>query len=451
MNKIYSKAKFIYYYIVNSIGFYPTLISMTFALLALVMLYLEVLGISKVLKDDLPFVIISNSETARLILSSITTGIISLTVFSFTMVMLVLNQAGSNFTPRVIPGLISYKSNQRVMGLYLGTLIYTLIIMVNVHSSYYSVPLPGFSIFLAMCFTIVCLGFFVYFIHSISLSIQIESILESIFEVTRKKLKAEIEEAKEKGGKSSAVEGGVWIDLKSPKTGYLQSMEEEEVVKLCRKHDVVLCFEQPLGSFFVEDIPFAQVNKPIEAIDDFTEQLFVHLNFYREERPDVNYLFGFKHITESAVRALSPSLNDPGTCIKAIDYLTALFILRMQLPDEKVLYDESGEGRVLFKHETFENVLTLSLSPIRLYGKGTNVVIIRLLFLFRSMLVKVSEHPHLKPCLYNEALLLVNDVDGEVNNAGDREKINEQLQVLNSMQVLPRPLPLLSVNIPGQI
>jgi uncharacterized membrane protein len=71
-----------------------------------------------------------------------------------------------------------------VLGLYLGTLIYTLVVMVNVRSEHYDTDLPGLAVFLAMCFTFLCLAFFVYFIHSISTSIQIDNILESIYGMT---------------------------------------------------------------------------------------------------------------------------------------------------------------------------------------------------------------------------------------------------------------------------
>ena len=443
MNTIVSRIKFAYNYIVNSIGFYPTIISLMFFGLALLMLYLEAHGLSDRLKDDLPFVIITNHDTARLILSSITTGIISLTVFSFTMVMLVLNQAAANFSPRVIPGLISYKSNQRVLGLYLGTLIYTLVIMVNVRAEYYSITLPGFAVFMAMCFTIVCLGFFVYFIHSISQSIQIESILENIFHVTRDGLEEEIAHDKGPGIPNIFTHAAEWKVLESPKTGYLQSLDKEAILNICCKYDVVLYFEQPLGGFLVEGIPFARINRHLPDMKEFTEDFFGHVNFYREERPSVNYLFGFKHITESAVKALSPGINDPGTAIKAIDYLTDLFALRMQLTDEKAIYDENGAARMGFQHETFESLYAMCLSPIRLYGKGSSVIVLRLLYLLRSLLYKVQEYPHLKPVLYKDATLVLFDADEEISNPGDRQKINLQVQELNRMHVLEKPLPLL--------
>ncbi|WP_460879235.1 DUF2254 domain-containing protein [Pontibacter rugosus] len=340
MDRILSRIKFAYSYIINSIGFYPTLISLFFFGLALLMLFLESHGLSKQFQDDLPFMIITDEATARLILSSITTGIISLTVFSFTMVMLVLNQASANFTPRVIPGLISHKSNQRVLGLYLGTLIYTLVIMVNIHAEYYSIPLPGFSIFLSMCFTILCLSFFVYFIHSISQSIQIESILEGIYHVTTQRLNKEIKNDKGHLVPNVFTTHKDWYPVLSPETGYLQSLDQERILEICCEYDVVLYFDHPLGNFVVQGVPFARVNKSLEDIEGFVKKLFSHTDFFREERPSVNYLFGFKHITESAVKALSPGINDPGTAIKAIDYLTALFSLRMNLTDDKILYDE---------------------------------------------------------------------------------------------------------------
>ncbi|ARS34984.1 DUF2254 domain-containing protein [Pontibacter actiniarum] len=443
MKRLISHLKFLYQYITTSIGFYPTLISVCFFALALLMLYLETQGLSKSLKDNLPLLIISNGETARLILSTIAGGIISLTVFSFTMVMLVLNQASANFTPRVIPGLISHKSNQSVLGLYLGTLVYTLVVMVNVRSDYYSVPLPGFTIFLAMCFAIICLGFFVYFIHAVSQSIQIESILENIFYVTKRSLEGEIDRDRGTAIPNVFNQQAEWQTLESPTTGYLQSLDTGAVMGLLREYEVVLDFFEPLGSFLVEGVPFARVNKRLPDMKEFTSRLFGHVNFYREERPDVNYIFGFKHITESAVKALSPGINDPGTAIKAIDYLTALFALRMDLTDEKVLYDKDNAGRIHFKHETFGDLYAVSLSPIRLYGKGSVIIVLRLLQLLQSLLHKVGPHPELKPVLYGEAILLIHDADENTENPGDREKINSLLRQLNNMQVLDKPLPLL--------
>lgn len=443
MRRIISKLKFIYQYIISSIGFYPTLITFLFFVLALVMLYLERNGLSeRMLDTNVAFMIITHGETAGLILSSITTGIISLTVFSFTMVMLVLSQASSNFSPRVIPGLISRKSNQGVLGIYLGSLIYSLIIMVNIRSDSYSQSLPGFAIFLAMCFTILCLAFFVYFIHSISQTIQIGSILQEIYNMTHNHLSEEIKEDNHLKAPNS-YEHAVWYDLNSPRNGYLQSIDKKSLLNVCREYDVVLDFNAPLGNFVVEGVPFARVNKQLSDEDGLIDKLLDHVNFYREERPDLNYLFGFKHITESAVKALSPGINDPGTAQKGIEYLTALFALRMQLTDEKVERDQDGGARIRFRHETFENLFKACVSPIRLYGKDNSKILIELLAMIKILAFKTKAYPHLKPIILNEAKCILTDAEEAVSNYGDREMINGTVAAINGDGNLSEALPYL--------
>ncbi|MBD1396176.1 DUF2254 domain-containing protein [Pontibacter sp. JH31] len=443
MSKLFSRLKLVLQFIYTSIGFFPTLISLLFFGLAVLMIYFETRGISNYLKDDLPFFIITHGETANMILSTIASGIFSLIVFSFTMVMLVLNQASSNFSPRVIPGLISSKSNQKVLGLYLGTLIYTLVVMVNVRSEHYDADLPGLAVFLAMCFTILCLAFFVYFIHSISASIQIDNILEGIYNTTLAKLHKEIE--LDEGAKLPAIfETGNWLDLESRHTGYLQHVDRKSVISLCQQHNVVLEFLQPLGNFVIKGLPFARVTNTLKDKDSFCENLDVLLHYYQEELAEINYLYGFKQITESAVKALSPSVNDPGTAIKAIDYLTDLFIVRMGLTDEKIYHDDEGTLRLRLDEVSFEELMGACLGPLRVYGKEDPVILLRLLNLFQSLCYGVAKHPKYKDILYNEASHILQDANATIKNPGDRGKLNAMAKALNTTDALPRKLALLT-------
>lgn len=444
MKKAISKIKFVYFYIVNSIGFYPTVISLLFFFFALLMVYLETRGLSERLHEDMPFLIIKSGEAANTILSSVVTGVISLTVFSFTMVMLVLNQAGSNFSPRVIPGLISQQSNQKIVGLYLGTLIYALVIMVNIRSDSYYEELPGLAVFLAMAFMILCLGFFVYFIHAISQSIQIDNILESIHRITKKNLEKLIQ--KDKHLKLPKIfQEADFIELNSPRSGYVQSIDIEPVLALCKKHGIVMEFTQPMGNYLIKETPFIRISKPVKDSKKLCEEVAGYLNFKQEELASVNYLYGFKQITESAVKALSPSINDPGTAVKAIDYLTDLFYLRMELTDEQLMADEEGVVRIRFDQETFDCLYALCLTSLRMYGKGDTLVIMRLLYMLKNLLYRVGEFPSRKGILYREALLLVHAVDKSIDNPGDREMINTHLRGVNSMGILERDLPLLTM------
>lgn len=446
MKRIISRLKLVIQFIFTSIGFYPTIISLLFFGIAVLMIYFETRGISNSLKDELPFFIITHGETATMILSSIATGIFSLIVFSFTMVMLVLNQASANFSPRVIPGLISSKSNQKVLGLYLGTLIYTLVVMVNIRSESYDADLPGLAVFMAMCFTILCLAFFVYFIHSISAAIQIGNILESIYKLTLDKLREEI--SKDEGKALPAIfETGDWRELNSDFSGYLQKVDKKAIIELCRKHDVVLEFMQPLGHFVIKGLPFAKVAGALKDKDAFCEDLYSNISYYQEELADMNYLYGFKQITESAVKALSPSVNDPGTAIKAIDYLTDLFIIRMQLTDEKIFHDKDNVLRLRLDEVNYRDLLSHCLGPIRVYGREDPVIVLRLLNLLKNLSYAAKSYPKRLAPITTEAKQLLSDAEETTKNPGDRTKINQLVKALNDTSVLPQTLPMLSVKL----
>jgi len=176
LTNLRSRVQSIYLSIISSIAFYPALLSIFFFLLSLVMLSLETSEITNFLIDRANFLVISDADTARSILGTLIGGILSLMVFSFSMVMILLNQASSNFSPRLLPGLISDKSNQLVLGIYLGTIIYNIIVLISIVSDSDKYTINGLSILIGIVLGVVCLVMFVYFIHSISIGIQINNI-----------------------------------------------------------------------------------------------------------------------------------------------------------------------------------------------------------------------------------------------------------------------------------
>ena len=88
-----------------------------------------------------------------------------------------------------------------------------------------------------------------------------------------------------------------------------------------------------LMSQFRRDFLFYNTCHLIKSEKELDEQtlnkILSNINFSRGELVEDNYILAFKQITEIAVKAMSPGINDPGTAINAIDYLTELFALRI--------------------------------------------------------------------------------------------------------------------------
>ena len=178
-----------YRLIIGSIAFYPTIITMGFFGFSIIINLIEYRPWMMDLKETLSFILVKSKEDARLVLGTLVGSIISLMGFSFSMVMVVLNRASATLSPRVIPGLITHKSNQTVLGFYLGSIVYCLTLIVNIQSEG-SNSIPDFGILMAMIFGIMCLGFFMFFIHSISQSIQVDNILKRIQGKTERRMES---------------------------------------------------------------------------------------------------------------------------------------------------------------------------------------------------------------------------------------------------------------------
>ncbi len=176
MKKLFNRIVTFYHTISSKIAFFPTLIAFGGLVLAFLMIYFESKGISIKMLKIFPQLAIENGDTALSIINVCIGGLISLMVFSFSMVMLLLSQASSNYSPRLLPGLISDKKHQIILGIYLGTIIYNIFTLFSIEPSEEKYSLPGLSILLGIAATIFCLALFIYFIHNISQSIQINNI-----------------------------------------------------------------------------------------------------------------------------------------------------------------------------------------------------------------------------------------------------------------------------------
>lgn len=376
-------------------------------------------------KSNIERVLVHDANNARLILGTIVGSLISLMVFSFSMVMIVLNRATSTLSPRVIPGLISDKFHQIVLGFYLGSIIYSLILIVNIDAPSVEFSVPSLGIFVSMILAIVCMGLFVYFIHSISQKIQVDYILNDIYKLTKKELsKVNSEDAKKEIPDTSDWKTCVAID-----SGYLKKIDGTGLTEFCKKHDIKLKVTVSIGAFVVKEYPFVKISKDLEQ--GVKDQLRSYFTLYTEERVSDHYLFGFKQISEIAVKALSPGINDPGTAVKALDLLSDLLTKLMRVDEQNYIPNSDEEPLVFVRPVPFKDVMFQIIVPIREYGKKDISVLVRLLDCLKHMIYSESHRKRFLPLLISYVdnfLVCSNDY---VDNNLDKESINERLRDIN--------------------
>ena len=425
MNKIRRFLTRQYIEIVNSIAFYPIIISIGFLLFSFLIMSIEYHPLVIKIKEVLNIFLVQGVDNARLILGTITGSIFSLMVFSFSMVMVVLNSASSTLSPRVIPGLISQKSHQLVLGVYLGTIIYSLILIINIQSPEAEYQIPTLGIFVSMIFAIFCLALFVYFIHSISRSIQVDNILNSIFKNTLKQIK----ESGIRGKVPDFPDTTDWHGVYTRRSGYLKKIQKASLAKVCAKHNITVAVTQQLGFFMVENYPFLRVSKELDA--EMEEELRNCFIFYVEEHVTDHYLFGFKQISEIAVKAMSPGINDPGTAIKSIDMLTILFIKTMRINEKNFILDEQGRLKAFFRSPTLEFLLYNNLTPIHEYGKNDATVMIQILECLKNLAFSDKDELKYQQVLSKYIQSMIHSCERNIHNDLDREQVGKMVESIN--------------------
>jgi len=398
----------------NKIAFYPTVFGLFGIIFAFFMMYLENRGISKYLLDHAPLLVVQNGNTALVILSAFISGLISMIVFSFSMVMLLLSQASSNYSPRLLPGLISDKNHQIILGIYLATILYCILILFSIQPTGDQYQVPGFSVLLGILGTIISISAFIYFIHNISQSIQINNILERVYTSAKKLLQTLIEnESKINSAFPSTKD---WNVYHTEKSGYLQDLSDSLLIDICVQEDIKLRFLPVKGQFILSGSPLFMSNKKLE--DKIVKDILAALEFSRNELVRNNYVLAFKQITEIIIKAMSPGINDPGTAINGIDYLIELFALRLKKKDNSLI---SNKNEVYIKVSTvkFEDLLYNVMASIRTYCKQDIILIQKLLLMLKFLKTQDVKKQSYLVCIDTEIKTLLDDVKLSVSNQRD--------------------------------
>lgn len=398
----------------SKIAFYPTLLAFSGFLFALLMIYLEQAGISRRIMDVFPLLMVDDGDTALTVLSACLGGLISLMVFSFSMVMLLLSQASSNYSPRLLPGLISDKRHQLILGVYLATILYNIFTLFSIEPSEQKYTLPGFSVLLGIVFTLFCLVAFIYFIHNISQSIQINNILETIFEAAEQRLQQLIDTEKNHLFSFPKTEG--WYGYKAGRSGYFQNISTKNVMDICEVEKTRIFIAVPKGFFVLKNEIFIKSEKPLSEAT--LESIISNISFARGELVQDNYLLAFKQITEIAVKAMSPGINDPGTAINAVDYLTELFALRMKKRDYGIIANDA-EPRLKIAVVGFKEILYNVMASLRTYCQHDPVMVEKLVWMLQYLGKQPAAQESYIPAIQAELKTLVKQAERSFDSIRD--------------------------------
>lgn len=217
------------------------------------------------------------------------------------------------------------------------------------------------------------------------------------------------------------------------KTGYLQAIDIEALIRIATRHDIVLLLEQRPGDFVVQGSPLARYAS--ETHDH--EKLNKHVNeaclisIQRTTTQDVE--FAINQLVEVAIRALSPGINDPFTAMTCIDWLgRACCQMFERILPSPYHYDKAQTLRVMRPAETLERLIDIAFNQIREASSTNTAVTIQLLETLGSMLVflqlSTPASHEVRVILLRHAACIVHGSQKGISNEDDQYMIRQRYQ-----------------------
>jgi len=356
------------------------------------------------------------------------------TVFSITLVVLAL--ASSQYTSRVLRNFLADRANQTVLGVFVGVFAYCLVVMRTIRGGDEGAFVPSLAVLGGVVLAFVGIGYLIYFIHHISASIQASEILASIAKATTYAIDHLFPDQlgqdtdRTPAGDPADTRPGQWRTVAAERTGYVQEVDEEAILAFAKERHGVVRMERGIGEFVVEGTPLMSVlaaNEP-DPPDDGQLRGIYAVSRHRTVSQDA--AFGIRQIVDVALKALSPGVNDTTTAVMCLDHLA---IVLVRLADRRIpspyRFDDDGELRVLARVPSFHSLVGDSFDQIRQNASANVAVLTRLLEVLELLEGRTGDAER-RPVLLRQVRATDEVARRTVPAAIDRQPIEERAAAL---------------------
>ena len=352
------------------------------------------IGIDQTLKTDiignLGWAYALGPNGSRAILSAIAGSMVSVATTAFSITIVALQLASSQFGPRLLRNFMQDTGNQVVLGTFISTFVYSLMVLRTINGVAENEFVPHLAVTGGIGLAIASIGVLIYFIHHAATSIQVDHVISNVGR--------ELDEAIDRlfpnkmgRGASKGRREPMPLDIpanferdacpiQAASSSYIQAVDTNQLLQTAKDGNLLLRLQQHPGDFVVKGSPLALVYPADAVCKKLTEQIndaFV-LGSQRTDQQDVE--FSINQLVEIAVRALSPGINDPFTAVRCIDQLSAALchLAQKEIPSA-YRYDDEDKLRVIAEPVTFVDMTDAAFNQIRQYGQTSVAVTMRLL------------------------------------------------------------------------
>ncbi len=373
----------------DSLWFIPSVFTLGSVGLAILTIQVDVMDVLPTAPAGV-WLFSGTASGARGVLTAIASGFITVTGVVFSITIVALQLASTQFTPRILRNFTADRANQLVLGIFIGTFTYALLVLRVVRGKGDAVTakdveraaesgqsleafVPHLSVTVAVVLAIVGIGFLIYFIdhaaRSVQASVIIDRVTKDALRTLERRLPQRVGESTDLSAEAVTpdAQGAVIV---SHRSGYIQGVDEDELMKLIHDSGLTLRLDPEIGDYVLPGGALATVwpagSGSREEVDHGIRTAFV-MGHERTNHLDIE--LGLIELSDIAVKALSPGVNDPTTAILCLDRLAEILLAagRMEAP-HRVRRAHDDSATLILPQVKFDALVETALDEIRHYG-----------------------------------------------------------------------------------
>ncbi|HTX95772.1 MAG TPA: DUF2254 domain-containing protein [Mycobacterium sp.] len=389
------------------------------------------------------WVISGTADAARQILTSIAASVITVVGIVFSITIVTLTLASTQFGPRMLRNFIRDRGTQLTLGMFVATFVYCIAVLVSIGPGDHGEFVPHISITTAFGLVLIDLAVLIYFINHIATQIQLPQVIASIAKDLAKAVAVQSEDQQRFATEQPPPQGPSLHELlarietsggviRTPKSGYLQFIRHQSLVRVATEANAVIRLPYRPGHFLVEGRELASVwpSTTAEQVADYLAHAQA-TGPHRTLTQDV--AFGVDQLVEIALRALSPAVNDTFTALTCIDWLgDCLCKIAPVWSPTQVHRDQHGFIRVISDQVSYERLVQRAFEKIRQASRGMPAVMIRQLEALTTIMEQTSD-PQRVHVLMDQAVMIQRANLESVPEESDRADVERRYATLRAL------------------
>lgn len=336
------------------------------------------IDLARSLRGETDFLVSVDASAGAALTNTVATAMLTFIAVVFSTTLVAVQVAASQYSPRIVRLFVRSRVTHVTLGVFLATFVFSLDALMQIRSGDQDF-VPALTIGVVYLLVLATIAMFITFVHGMVRLVRVQYLLKTITDQTRPVIRRDFPDSSRYVRAARPVEEPVRLVRNDGEAGVVQAMDLHATVGLAAQHGCWIELLVGVGDYLGTGTPVAQVHGPTEppiTADDITGHFLLGGERTLIQDPG----FGLRQLVDTAIRALSPAVNDPTTAVQALNGIIDLLDDVADAPDPTGWYlDEQGVARVHRPEPTFEDLCRLGLTEIARYGADAPQVTRRLL------------------------------------------------------------------------